>query len=278
MIKVDGQVIELKKFRSGELDVTIPREILDNPEKRFNHVVTWYYENDGELFALFCIARTLNHIHILNIPYLPNARMDRIDRVDHNVFTLKYFAEFIRYMGAEIVNVFDIHSKDSLTMFNHINNIAPDTKILEALRKIQDQYGEENVYILLPDKGAVKRYSKCFENVNFKKVLTGIKDRTWKDGKITSFEIVLPEGVSIKDKAILIVDDISSSGETFRLAAEALKEKGAGDVYLYASYVERATLNNTALLNTIKKIYTPTFFTYEIDKEKIECLELDFDK
>ena len=59
---------------------------------------------------------------------------------------------------------------------------------------------------------------------NYKQAF-GIKKRNWETGKIEGFMIVGEENV--KDREILIIDDICSYGNTFTHAAGALLTAGA---------------------------------------------------
>ena len=61
-------------------------------------IITWKYDSDEELFQLQCIVDALRSRGCksleLIMPYIPNARMDRIKSEDE-VFTLKTFANII---------------------------------------------------------------------------------------------------------------------------------------------------------------------------------------
>ena len=74
-------------------------------------LITWsQYESDEELVRLIFITKHLkerfNAKVYLYMPYIPNARMDRV-KSDTEVFTLKYFCEVINSLGFEKVFVLD---------------------------------------------------------------------------------------------------------------------------------------------------------------------------
>ena len=60
-------------------------------------IIEWFYDNDAEVFELQCVVdwiRSHSHDNLrLFMPYVPNARMDRVQ--DDEMFTLKSFANLI---------------------------------------------------------------------------------------------------------------------------------------------------------------------------------------
>ena len=66
-----GYMVEEKHFPDGTLHIELPNINVT--------MVTWFYENDAELFTLMCVKEHYGHIPTLYLPYLPHARMDRAD-------------------------------------------------------------------------------------------------------------------------------------------------------------------------------------------------------
>lgn len=60
--------------------------------------ISWKYDNDAECMHLLYLVKHLRAMGIddlyLNMPYIPNARMDRVKNSDE-VFTLKWFSKTI---------------------------------------------------------------------------------------------------------------------------------------------------------------------------------------
>jgi ribose-phosphate pyrophosphokinase len=83
----------------------------------------------------------------------------------------------------------------------------------------------------------------------------GMKKRDWTTGKILGLDIINAENV--KDKNVLIVDDICSRGGTFYHSAKALIEAGAKSVSLYVTHLEdTVTIGDLPESGLIKHIYT----------------------
>ena len=95
----------------------------------------------------------------------------------------------------------------------------------------------------------------------------GIKNRDWKTGEILGLDVV---GADVKDKKVLIVDDICSKGFTFYFAGQKLRDLGASDVRLFISHCED-NIQNGEILKTdvISKVYTTDSICH-IENEKIE--------
>lgn len=102
MIKLCGIKMEISHFPDHTQCIRIPLEIL----KEEKYVVEWNYEDDAEMATLLYIVKHLGNTkrRELILPYIPNARMDRVKNPDE-VFTLKYFCEFINDLKFDTVLV-----------------------------------------------------------------------------------------------------------------------------------------------------------------------------
>ena len=208
--------------------------------RREEYTITWLYDNDSELFQLIALTKHLKNKGCkvwLNLPYVPNARMDRVKNNDE-VFTLKAFAETINWLGFEEVRISNPHSTVSEALFDRVvvdfECVYRDVKhILEtSLNKIDVLY--------FPDEGAMKRYSDLLKDSNLP-VAFGIKKRDWKTGTIEGIEI---EGFTrLLGKNVLMVDDICSRGGTFYYSALRLKELGANEISCYVTHLENSVMD-----------------------------------
>jgi ribose-phosphate pyrophosphokinase len=163
------------------------------------------------------------------MPYIPHARMDRV-KSDEDVFTLKYFCEIINSLKFDVVWVRDAHSNVSLALLDNVIEEPISSYVMHA---ILDSKAD---VLFFPDEGAMKRYSGGF-NMPY---AFGMKKRDWATGQILGLDIINAENV--KDKNILIVDDICSKGGTFFHSAKALKAAGAKSVSLYVTHLEKTVI------------------------------------
>lgn len=273
MITLNGKLVDIDSFPDGT--ILMRQDPLDI--SGCDAHIEWRYENDREFLGLIYLVKHLRRLDYsridLYMPYIPNARMDRIKN-DEDVFTLKYFAELLNSLKLDSVAVLDPHSSVSEALIDNINPISPEHYICAAIGKLKDRGWFRwdticnELLMFYPDEGAMKRYSNLIRIP----YAFGIKKRNWETGKIEGLDVA-GEVDQIADKDILIVDDICSRGGTFYHSAKKLKELGAKDIYLYVSHCENTILEGD-LLNgdLIKKVYTTdSIFTKE--HEKIEVLK-----
>ena len=123
MISVNGTLVAMGAFP----DKTSAMRYNPNDD---GYTITWKYDGDHECMALWYLVHHIREncgaytpIH-LNIPYLPNARMDRVKNFDE-VFTLKWFADFINALHFCRVTVFDPHSNVATALINTCMSLSP---------------------------------------------------------------------------------------------------------------------------------------------------------
>ena len=264
MISVNGTQIACARFPDGTLSFRYdPYNFL------VDHHIVWRYDDDSECMVLWNLV---NHIrtHVpgnsitLSLPYLPNARMDRV-KADDEVFTLKWFTKFINMMDFKCVYITDPHSNVGTALIDRVTCIPATDNVLEVLRKIGLPTSE--LVLCFPDEGARKKYSEQLTGMEY---VFGIKNREWRTGKIKSFTLNTPEVV--QDKSILIVDDICSRGRTFVSTAQALKNAGAQNIYLYVTHCENSIFEGEVLTSgLIDHVYT-TDSIYRGEHEMISVL------
>lgn len=230
MIRVEGIELQPDRFPDRTLLLKISNEIIHACDEAHNIIIDWFYEHDGELFTLICVKRYIDENFydcniFLNLPYIPHARQDRVKN-EEDVFTLKYFCEAINSLNFTTVWVRDAHSNVSLALLNNVQEESIYHFITNAITKSNAEV------LFFPDEGAMKRYSGDFQMP----YAFGMKKRDWETGKILGLDIINADVV--KDKNVLIVDDICSRGGTFYYSAKALKDAGAKSVSLYITHCE----------------------------------------
>ena len=249
MIKVYDIVIEQNHFPDGTLLAKLdPYDEKFQTEADIN--IFWHYESDAELFTLICLKRHLESYFVkgtnfnLFLPYVPHARMDRVKNPDE-IFTLKYFCEVINSLHFDNIVVNDVHSNVALALLNHVMQL----KVTSTVERAKELCGAQ--VLCYPDEGAMKRYSADLPY----RYTFGIKKRDWATGKIERLDLIYDEVV--RDKDVLIVDDICSYGGTFLHTAKALKEAGANNIYLYVTHCETSVFDGE-MINSglITGIYT----------------------
>lgn len=267
MIKLNGVLIDFKKFPNGETRIDGDKVAKTMFFHDYN-IVSFKYESDIDLLHLMFLKRFLDEKapetqSTLSISYMPYSRMDR--KEGNSVFTLKYVADFINALNFTEVYVFEAHSDVTLALLNNCKAIHYSAQLLEgAMGEIG--FDVEKDYLFYPDAGAQKRYSKLGKY----KELVGFKKRNFDTGRIESLQVV---GEMEPGRKVVIVDDLSSFGGTFLLSAEKLKEIGAGDIYLVVTHCEDSIFKGKIPeSDLIKKVYTTDSIINESQHEKVEIL------
>lgn len=263
MIKINGNIIEQGRFPDGtlalkEIDLSL---LSDN----FVNWIEWLYDGDDEMFTIMSLVDVVKRNSrgriYLRMPYLPNARMDRIKTNTEN-FALKVFTNWLNAIGFDMVVVDNVHSNVSNALVNNIADVLPD----DDIKFVAKEYDFDVVFF--PDEGACKRYKdmEVIKELGLP-IAFGIKNRDWKTGEILGLDVV---GADVKDKRVLIIDDICSKGYTFYHSGRKLRELGASDIRLYITHCEDNIKNGLILVSdVISKVYTTDSICH-IEDEKIE--------
>lgn len=253
MIKVNEMPFRVDYFPDGT-QCLMHVDITPDFNNKFN--IFWRYENDEELITLMYIVNYIRNgyknktVEInLYMPYIPNARMDRIKNNDE-IFTLKFFTNFINGLEFNKVSVLDPHSDVSVALINRVSIIDINDVIKHPVNDeyiIADRWNKEFI-IFFPDAGAYKRYKDLNCLKNYRKIY-GSKIRDWNTGKILGLNIVDENGEklhndALKGKHVFMIDDIISYGGTLYHSAIKLNELGSDRISAYATHIETKSFWN----------------------------------
>ncbi|MDE5824616.1 MAG: ribose-phosphate pyrophosphokinase, partial [Lachnospiraceae bacterium] len=162
MIRLNNKKVGINYFPDGTL--LLKEAITDTDDKNAVIEIKWNYENNEELLVIYFLTKHIQaagyHNLILNMPYIPNARQDRVKNPE-DVFTLKYFAEFINNLDFAEVRVLDAHSHVSLALIDRVRQDTPQKYIEKVIDEIEQDTGKKPL-MFYPDEGAGKRYSGMF--------------------------------------------------------------------------------------------------------------------
>lgn len=142
----------------------------------------------------------------------------------------------IQNLGIKNFITFDAHDPNVANAVPRMafNNFYPTSMIIEAMYRNEDM---SNLLIIAPDLGAMER-ARFYAEMVGSDVGCFYKRRDLSrvvDGKNPIVEH-LYLGDSVKDRNIIIVDDMISSGGSVLEVAESLKERGAKNVYICTTF------------------------------------------
>jgi len=202
---------------------------------------------------------------IVVIPYMAYARQDKAF-LEGEVISISILAEIIEYFGVSRIITVDIHSESSLSYFgNIIKNISAIPVLAEyALQNIF----LNNVIIISPDFGGLKRAQKFGEIIQ--REVTFLKKTRDRLTGMVSIEDVLD--FKVKDKDVILVDDMISTGNSIIKACEVLRKNGAERIFVICSH---ALLLDKALDKIIQAGATEIISTNSIPNS---CSKVDLSK
>lgn len=184
-------------------------------------IIKWNFENEAEVIHVLQLGKLLYYqdkVIKLEVPYFPYARQDKVVG-NNSTFAKSVFTDIIYDNYFNEIEAFDIHSK------GQVSNVEPVEQIKCAIELSHPDY------IFYPDEGAKTRYSHITNQVPS---FFGNKVRDQLTGNILEYKI--ETSLDIKDKTVLIIDDICDFGKTFIESSRKLQKLGAKNIDLYVSH------------------------------------------
>lgn len=160
------------------------------------------------------------------IPYYGYARQDRKARA-RDPITAKLVANLIIASGARRVLTMDLHAGQIQGFFDIPVDHLPGVPIIAQYfvqRKI------ENVVVVSPDLGGVTRARGLAERIG---APIAIIDKRRPEPNIAEVMNIIG---NVKDKTVIMIDDIIDTAGTITKGAEALRKWGAGDIYVCCTH------------------------------------------
>lgn len=215
--------LEIKKFSGGETQVTFKNP---STSDEGNIVELFALIRDGDIMQLALIVDAIrrdikNPIINLHMPYLPYARQDRVMNKGESL-AVKVFCDFVNSLNFNSVKVDDCHSDVGVALLNNVNN---DQTFIPEVQELNFDL------LVAPDAGALKKTYKYAKLLN-RDVVRADKERNVQTGEITGTVVY----GDVKDKHVLIMDDLCDGGRTFIELAKVLYAQGAKKVTLYVSH------------------------------------------
>lgn len=155
------------------------------------------------------------------IPYYAYARQDRKDQ-PRVAITAKLVANLLVRAGADRIITVDLHSSQIQGFFDiPLDHLYASPVLIRAVMKL----GLSDIVVAAPDVGGVKTARAYAKRIDGELVVV---DKRRPAHNVA--EIVHIIG-NVENKNVIIVDDMIDTGNTFLQCANALKEKGAREIY-----------------------------------------------
>ena len=259
---------EVGTFSDGEITVSIGETVRGSDVFIIQSTCTPVNNNLMELLIMIDAMKRASAGRITAvIPYFGYARQDRKSK-SRDPISAKLVADIITAAGADRVLTMDLHAAQIQGFFNipldHLEGMPILSQYIER-KNLKD------LVIVSPDLGSVNRARKIANRLD---VPIAIIDKRRPKPNVSEIMNIIGD---IKDKNLLIIDDIIDTAGTLCNAANALKERGAKSVRACATHgilsgpaverIQASALEELILLDTI-----PLPEEKKLDKIKVESV------
>jgi len=218
---------ERKVFPDGESKITI-KQI---PKKSIVIVVqSTYPPVDTNLLELLSIVSKVQKFSskvYAVIPYIGYARQDR-EFLGGEIITIRIVGKLLKASGVKKILTVDIHSKLAL------KELKIPSENVSAMEVLVNHFKKMNIkepLIVSPDLGGKER-AKKFANILKTDYIVLKKHRDRKTGKVD----ILSGKVNVKNRNLILVDDMVSTGGSIVKATQFLKKQKCGQVFVACTH------------------------------------------
>ncbi|MBC8251875.1 MAG: ribose-phosphate pyrophosphokinase [Candidatus Nitrosopelagicus sp.] len=218
---------EKKVFPDGESKITI-KQI---PKKSIVIVVQSTYppvdSNLLELLSIVSKVRKFSSKVYAIIPYMGYARQDR-EFLGGEIITIGVVGKLLRASGVKKVVTVDIHSKLAL---KELKIPSENISAIEGLVKYFKKMKMKDPLVVSPDLGGQER-AKKFASLLKTDFIVLKKHRDRKTGKVK----ILSGKVEVKNRDLIIVDDMISTGGSIVKATQFLKKQKCRRIFVACTH------------------------------------------
>lgn len=228
MITINGKKVESFQFSGGEVHVKLNAL---NIEHSIRAILKTPYDIMELLLVVDALKRISMNNFIIEIPYIPYARQDRINSSGEPL-SIKVFSDLINSLGAINIIGWDVHSDVTSVLINNFVNIEQNYIVNNDYLK--PLFFDNNWFICSPDAGSLKKIHKIQNQfkISNDRLIIGHKERDVSNGEIKNTSIIYKGN----PKKVLIIDDICDGGKTFIELAKVMKKEDIEEIYLYVTH------------------------------------------
>lgn len=255
--------IYTEKFSDGELFVRFNESVRGQAVFLVAKVNMPYERFFEMLMTVDAARRSSAREVVLIIPYLPHSRQERRD-AQRTSISSRIVADIIQLMGADRIITLDLHT-NAIEGFYKIP-LDP----LSSLRLFVDHIknsGLDHLCLCSPDFGGIKRIKQYKKHIEAD--IAVINKERMRPNQVARMEII----GDVREKNIIIIDDLVDTAGTLCAAAGVLMEHGAKSVRAYCTH---GVLSGNALdsiqSSPLEKLFISDTVIEEIKHPKIEIV------
>lgn len=219
---------ELRVFPDGESKITLKGKISKNKSIVVQSIYPPVDTNLIQTLSLISkVKEQCRQVEVV-IPYLGYARQDR-EFLPGEIVTMKVIGKLFKGAGAKRVIVVDIHSTMGLKHFKiKAQNLSAIPDLVNYFKKIK----LKNPLVVSPDQGGKER-AKQFAQLFDSDYIALQKKRDRKTGKVQIETKGLDE---VKDRDLILVDDMISTGGSIIKSTEFLKKQKCNRIFVACTH------------------------------------------
>lgn len=209
-------------------------------------------DNLWELLLMIDAAKRASAYKVIAVmPYFGYARQDRKDKPRVSIGA-KLVADVLSTAGVDRIVTVDLHADQIQGFFNvPVDHLYASSLFIPYLRSMN----LENLVIASPDVGGTKRANSYAKTLETDLVIC---HKTRSKANVVGNMTVIGE---VKNKDVILIDDIIDTAGTISKAADLLMEKGANSVRAFATHgilsgpalerIQKSALKEVYITNTI---------------------------
>ncbi|ACL18161.1 ribose-phosphate pyrophosphokinase [Desulfitobacterium sp. LBE] len=243
---------KVKRFKDGEITIAIDESVRGADVFVVQPTCNPTNDNIMELLIMIDALKRASARRITPvIPYYGYARQERKSKA-RDPITAKLMANLITTAGADRVVTMDLHAPAIQGFFDIPVDHLPGVPILAEYFKSKEL---ENVVVVSPDHGGVQRARNLAERIG---APLAIIDKRRPEPNVSEIMNVIGD---IQGKQVIMIDDIIDTAGTITQGAQALKDRGAQDVYACCTHpvlsgpaferLENSVIKEVVITNTI---------------------------
>lgn len=227
-IKANFVKSEIRVFADGESKITLIGKISKKKSIVLQSIYPPVDTNLVQVLSLITKAKENSSEVIAVIPYMGYARQDR-EFLPGEIVTMKVLGKLFKSAGASKIIVVDIHSSIGLKYFSiKTKNVTAIPDLVGFFKKLS----LKNPLIVSPDQGGKERAKEFAKEFN-SDYISLEKTRDRKTGKVKIKTKNLEE---VKNRDLILVDDIISTGGSIIKATQFLKKQKCKRIYVACTH------------------------------------------
>ncbi|MCT4783838.1 MULTISPECIES: ribose-phosphate diphosphokinase [Exiguobacterium] len=245
---------QVKRFSDGELYINIEESVRGDDVYIIQSTSSPVNETLMELLVMIdalkrASVRTINVV----MPYYGYARQDRKAR-SREPITAKLVADLLTVAGATRLITMDLHAAQIQGFFNIPVDQLLGVPLISTYFETEE-FKSKDIVVVSPDHGGVTRARKLAERL---KAPIAIIDKRRPEANVA--EVMNIVG-SVEGKTAILIDDIIDTAGTITLAADAIVQAGAKEVYASCTHpvlsgpamerIDNSSIKELVVLNTI---------------------------